>query len=72
MEDFLEVYHLPFDPDYPVVCMDESSKQLIGEVREPIPGAPGQPERIGDEYVRNGVVEILLKWSLWEAKGMLR
>ena len=60
MEDVLEVYHLPYDPDYPVVCMDESSKQLIGEVREPIPCAPGQPERIGDEYVRNGVVEILL------------
>ena len=42
MEDVLEVYHLPYDPDYPVVCMDESSKQLIGEVREPIPCKPGQ------------------------------
>jgi hypothetical protein len=41
MEDVLEVYHLPYDSDYPVVCMDESSKQLIGEVREPIPGKPG-------------------------------
>ena len=57
----MEVYHLPYDPDYPVVCMDESSKQLIGEIREPIPGKPGQPERIDDEYVRNGVVEIFME-----------
>ena len=34
MEDVLEVYHLPYDPDYPVVCMDESCKQMIGEVRD--------------------------------------
>jgi len=61
MEDVLEVYHLPYDPDYPVVCMDESCKQLIGEVREPIPCAPGRAERIDDEYVRNGVAEIFLE-----------
>jgi len=57
----LEVYHLPYDPDYPVVCMDESSKQMIGEVREPIPGKPGQPVRVDDEYVRNGVAEIFME-----------
>ncbi len=61
MEDVLEVYHLPYDPDYPVVCMDESCKQLIGEVRQPIPGRPGQPARIDDEYVRNGVAEIFME-----------
>ena len=61
MEDVLEVYHLPYDPDYPVVCMDESSKQMIGEVREPIPGKPGQPVRVDDEYVRNGVAEIFME-----------
>jgi hypothetical protein len=61
MEDVLEVYHLPYDPGYPVVCMDESSKQMIGEVREPIPCAPGRPERIDDEYVRNGVAEIFME-----------
>lgn len=60
MEDVLAVYHLPYDPDYPVVCMDESSKQLIGEVHEPIPCAPGRPTRIDDEYVRNGVAEIFM------------
>jgi len=55
------VYHRPYDPDYPVVCMDESSKQLIGEVRDPIPGKPGQPVRVDDEYVRHGVVEIFME-----------
>jgi hypothetical protein len=61
MEDVLDVYHLPYDPDYPVVCMDESCKQMIGEVRNPIPCKPGQPARIDDEYVRNGVAEIFME-----------
>lgn len=61
MEDVLEVYQLPYDSDYPMVCMDESCKQLIGEVRQPIPCAPGKPERIDDEYVRNGVAEIFME-----------
>jgi len=61
MEDVLEVYHLSYNPDYPVVCMDESSKQLIGEVHTPIPCKPGQPLRIDDEYVRNGVAEIFME-----------
>ena len=61
MEDILDVYHLPYDPDYPVVCMDESCKQMIGEVRTPIPCKPGQPARIDDEYVRNGVAEIFME-----------
>jgi len=61
MEDVLEVYHLPYSPEYPVVCMDESCKQLIGEVREPIPCAPGRPTHMDDEYVRNGVAEIFME-----------
>ena len=61
MEDVLEVYHLPYDPDYPMVCMDESSKQLIGEVREPIKGKPGCVKKVDDEYVRYGVVEIFME-----------
>ena len=61
MEDVLEVYHLPYDPQYPVVCMDESSKQLIGEVREPIPCKPGRVRKIDDEYVRNGVADIFME-----------
>lgn len=61
MEDVLAVYALPYDPLYPVVCMDESSKQLIGEVVDPIPAAPGRPARIDHEYVRNGVAQIFLE-----------
>ena len=61
MEDVLEIYHMPYDPSYPVVCMDESCKQMIGEVRGPIPCAPGRPARIDDEYVRNGVAEIFME-----------
>ena len=61
MEDILEVYSRPYDPQFPVVCMDESSVQLIGEVHEPIPAAPGHPVLMDDEYVRNGVANILME-----------
>lgn len=61
MEDVLAVYALPYDRSFPVVCMDESCKQLIGEVLEPIPAAPGRPARIDHEYVRNGVAAIFLE-----------
>lgn len=57
----MEIYHMPYDPDYPVVCMDESSKQLIGEVAPPIPCTPGAPLREDAEYVRNGVAEIFME-----------
>jgi hypothetical protein len=60
MEDVLCVYQLPYDPAYPQVCMDESCKQLVDEVRTPIPAAPGRPLRYDDEYVRHGVAEIFL------------
>lgn len=61
MEDVLEVYHLPYDPDFPVVCMDESSKQLIGEVHEPIAHAPGRGQLVDHEYVRNGVAQLFVE-----------
>ncbi len=61
MEDVIAVYHLPYDPDYPQVCMDESCKQLIGEVHEPIACAPGRPKRMDAEYARNGVAQIFLE-----------
>lgn len=61
MEDVLEVYRLPHDPKYPVVCMDESSKQLVGEVAAPIPMAPGHPQIVDHEYVRNGVATIFVE-----------
>lgn len=60
MEDVLEVYHRPYDPDYPVICMDESNKQLVADIISPIPCAPGQPKKIDHEYVRKGVADIFL------------
>jgi hypothetical protein len=60
MEDVLEVYTRPFDPKRPQVCMDELSKQLVGETRTPIPAAPGQPERYDYEYVRKGVGNLFI------------
>ncbi len=61
MENVLDVYHRSYNPRYPVVCMDESCKQLIGEVRTPIPISLGHPVLFDDEYVRNGVAEIFLE-----------
>jgi hypothetical protein len=60
MEDVLEVYHRPYDPDRPLLCLDEASKQLIGETRLPIPPSPGQPERYDYEYVRNGTANLFM------------
>jgi transposase len=60
MEDVLDLYAEPPDPACPVVCLDESPVQLIGEVREPIPAAPGQVERYDYEYRRNGTVNLFV------------
>jgi hypothetical protein len=60
MEDVLEVYHRPYDPKRPLACLDEASKQLIGEVVQPLPAQPGRPERIDYEYVRNGTANLFL------------
>ena len=60
MEDVLEVYKREQDAERPVVCVDESSKQLIGETRTPIPAAPGQPERIDYEYERHGTANLFM------------
>jgi hypothetical protein len=60
MEDVLEVYHRPYDADYPVVCMDEASKQLIGEVRTPLPVRPGQIAKYDSEYRREGTANIFM------------
>lgn len=60
MEDVLEVYKRPYDPKHPVVCLDETSKQLIGEVRMPVPAASGQVAHYDYEYVRHGVANIFM------------
>jgi hypothetical protein len=60
MEDVLDLYAEPYDPDEPVVCFDETSKQLIAETRLPLPMEPGKPERVDYEYERNGTANLFL------------
>jgi hypothetical protein len=60
MEDVLEVYHRQYDPDFPLVCLDESSKQLLEHVRVPLLSAPGRAARVDDEYRRAGTANIFL------------
>jgi hypothetical protein len=60
MEDVLEVYHRPYDPARPQVCLDEASKQLVGETVQPLPPEPGQPERFDYEYVRHGTTNLFM------------
>ena len=60
MEDVLDVYKRPYDPKRPNVCLDETSKQLIGETRTPVPAGPGQPARYDYEYKRNGVANLFM------------
>ena len=66
MEQVLEVYKRPYNPRFPVVCMDEQPKQLISEIRPAIPVQPGEPERVDYEYVREGVCVI---WMFVEPLG---
>jgi hypothetical protein len=69
MEDVLEVYHRPHDPQRPVVCLDEGSRQLIGEVRPPLPPRPAKDDRPGRaecydcEYVRNGTANLFMAFE---------
>jgi hypothetical protein len=63
MEDVLEVYHRPHNPDRPVVCLDETSKQLIAETRVSIPAKPGQPKRYDYEYERNGTANLFMMFA---------
>jgi hypothetical protein len=58
MEDVLEVYHRPYDPTRPQVCLDETSKQLLDHTRVPIAASPGNATRVDDEYTRCGTANI--------------
>lgn len=60
MEKVLEVYKRKYDSNFPVVCMDESPKQLIGETKSPIKAKPGSEEKYDYEYRRNGVCNIFM------------
>ena len=63
MEDVLDVYHRPRDPACPLVCLDETSKQLLKETRVPIPPRPGRPARTDYEYERNGTANIFMLFA---------
>lgn len=60
MENVLEVYHRPYDPKHPLVCMDETNKQLVAETRVPLPLVPGQPPGFDYEYERCGTMDLFM------------
>lgn len=68
MEDVLEVYHRPRDERFPVVCLDEFCKQLLGEVRAPQEVRPGQPARQDSEYVRHGSASVFVMYAPLEGR----
>lgn len=63
MEDVLDVYTRAYDPQYPVVCFDQSNKQLVGEKIEPLPMEPGEPQRYDYQYERNGVCNLFMSFE---------
>ena len=63
MEDVLEVYTRPHVADQPLVCLDETSKQLVAETRTPVPMRPGQPARHDYEYERNGTANMFMLFA---------
>jgi DDE superfamily endonuclease len=63
MEDVLSVYTRPRDPDRPLVCLDETSKQLVAETRLPIAMKPGRPARVDCEYERNGTANLFMMFA---------
>ena len=63
MEDVLDLYAKPYDPQRPVVCFDEQPRQLIAEARTPVPAAPGRPQRIDYEYRRQGTANLFLTFE---------
>lgn len=63
MEDVLEVYQRPYDPRFPVVCLDESNRQLIEETRTALPAQPGSCKKVDYEYRRKGVVDFFMMFE---------
>lgn len=72
MEDVLDVYKRPYDEKMPVVCMDETNKQQLKEVRAPIPMEPGKPVRFDTEYERNGTSNIFISFEPLKGKRRLK
>ena len=69
MEDVLDLYAEPYDPARPVVCFDETSTQLLADVRPPMPARPGVPQRQDYEYRREGTRNLFLACGHWPAGG---
>jgi hypothetical protein len=72
MEDVLEVYHRPYDPRRPMVCLDEASKQLVAQTRPSIPGRPGRVKRVDPEYRRCGTASVFLMSEPLKGKRQVR
>ncbi len=72
MEDVLEVYKRPYDPAFPVVCLDETNRQLIEETRQAIPVRPGRPKRTDYEYRRKGVVNLFMMFEPLKAQRYVK
>jgi hypothetical protein len=72
MEDVLEVYTRPYDPDHPVVCLDEASKQLVADVTPPLPLQPGQAARQDYEYERCGTANLFMMFEPLAGQRRLR
>jgi len=75
MEDVLDVYQRPYDPRFPQIWMDEGSKQLLGEVREPIPMKPGKPKREDNEYKREeerNQAHVTINWRFTTEKARIK
>jgi hypothetical protein len=72
MEDVLEVYKRPYNPQRPVLCMDEMPKQLLAQTREPVPPQPGQPVREDYEYKRNGVADLFIVFEPLQGKRFVQ
>jgi hypothetical protein len=70
MEDVLDVYQRPHDPAQPLVCLDEASKQLLGEVRAPLPLQPGAPCRQDCEYERHGTANMSMLYRTCSRGGL--
>ena len=72
MENVLDIYTRPYDSKYPQVCMDEASKQLIRETRQPLPAQPGHPERYDYEYQRDGVCNLFMLFEPLQGRRHVR
>ena len=72
MEDVLEVYHRPFDASRPMVCLDETSKQLISETRPSLAARPGRVRRVDPEYRRNGTANVFMLTVPLEGRRYVR